>query len=101
MRKHLAEIRAIAADMQDSLDRGELPTIFDANIIEYHAQALAVGVRAAFIASIVGVPERTPEEDRAAQRYLETRRDADGIADVLDDVAPVTCSDRDNRENAA
>lgn len=101
MRKHLAEIKAIAADIEASLDRGELPTVFDANIIEYRAQALAVSVRAAFIESIVGVPERTPEEDKAAQRYLETRRAVDGIADVLDDVATATNSDRDHRHAAA
>ncbi len=37
MRKHLDEIVAIAADMSAALDRGENPTVFDTNIIEYNA----------------------------------------------------------------
>lgn len=74
MRKHLAEIKAIAADIEAALDRGELATIFDANIIEYNAQALAVGIRAAFIESIVAAGERTATEDKAAQQFIETRR---------------------------
>lgn len=84
MRKHLAEIQAIAADVEAALNRGELPTIFDANILEFRAQALAVLVRNAFIGSLVG-HERTPEEDRASQRYIETGRDAASITSVLDE----------------
>lgn len=74
MRKHLAEIEAIASDMRASLDRGELPTVFDANIIEYRAQALATNVRNAFVESLASVPERTAEQDRAAQVFVATRR---------------------------
>lgn len=74
MRKHLAEIEAIASDMRASLDRGELPTIFDANIIEYRAQALATNVRNAFVESLASVPERTAAEDKSSQRFVETRR---------------------------
>ncbi len=101
LRKHLSELQAIATDMQAALDRGETPAVFDANILEFHAQALAVGVRNAFVASLVG-QERTPEEDRAAQRYIETGRDAAGITSVLDDTASAGNSDRDHRpEHAA
>lgn len=100
MRKHLAEIQAIASDMTAALDRGELPTIFDANILEYRAQALAVLIRNAFIASLVEVPSGSAE-DQAAQRFVETGRDAAGITSVLDDTAPVTSSDRDSRPVAA
>ncbi len=74
MRKHLAEIKAIAADIEAALDRGELPTIFDANIIEYRAQALATNVRNAFVESLASVPERTAEQDRSSQLFIETRR---------------------------
>lgn len=101
MRKHLAEIKAIAADIEGALDRGELPTIFDANIIEYRAQALAVSVRSAFVESLASVPERTPAEDKAAQRYIETRRNADGVTALLNDTAPVHSHDRDYRPEAA
>jgi hypothetical protein len=102
MRKHLAEIQAIAVDMTAALDRGELPTIFDANIIEYRAQALAVSVRNAFITGLVEVPSGSAE-DLAAQRYIETRRGADGVAALLDDTEPMHSAERDNRqpENAA
>ncbi len=74
MRKHLAEIQAIATYMTAALDRGDLPMLLDANIIEYRATALAVEVRKAFIDGIVAAGERTPEQDRAAQVYVETRR---------------------------
>lgn len=100
MRKHLAEIQAIAADVEAALNRGELPTVFDANILEFRAQALAVSVRNAFIASLVG-HKRTPEEDRASQRYIETGRAVAGIASVLDDTAGVSNSDRDHRDHVA
>jgi len=100
MRKHLAEIQAIAAEMTAALDRGELPALFDANILEYRAQALAVSVRSAFVESLVGT-ERTPDEDKAAQRYVETGRDDEGVTALLDDTAPVTSSDRDSRPVAA
>jgi hypothetical protein len=72
MRKHLAEIKAIAGDIEAALERGENPTIFDANILEFRAQALAVLIRNAFIASLVEVPSGSAE-DKAAQRYVERR----------------------------
>jgi hypothetical protein len=97
MRKHLAEIQAIAGDVEAALNRGELPTIFDANILEFRAQALAVLIRNAFVASLVG-HERTPEEDRASQRYIETGRDAEGVAVLLDDTEPLHSGLRDNRQ---
>lgn len=72
MRKHLAEIQAIAAEMLESLDGGENPTVFAANIIEFRANALAISVRNAFVESLASVPERTAAEDKEAQRYIET-----------------------------
>jgi len=100
MRKHLAEIQAIATEMQAALDRGELPTIFDANILEYRAKVLAVDVRAAFIATLVEVPSGSAE-DKAAQRYIERERVTAGIAGLLDDTEPVTSNARDQRVVAA
>jgi len=100
MRKHLAEIQAIATEMQESLDRGENPTIFAANIIEFRAHALAASVRNAFVTGLAEVPSGSGE-DNAAQRYIETRRDAEGVTALLDDTAPVTSSDRDSRPVAA
>ena len=95
---NLAELAAVCADMIAAVERGENPTVFDANILEFHAQQAAVKVRNAFIESIVG---RTPEEDRAAQCYLETRRDEEGVAEVIDDSEPSHSGLRDQRESAA
>lgn len=95
-RKHLTELQSSVAEMLATLDRGERIECADANILEARASALAVCVRAAFVRSLVGC-ERTPEEDRAAQRYIETRREADGIAKPLSDEATVHSSNRDSR----
>lgn len=95
-RKHLTELQSSVAEMLATLDRGERIECADVNLLEARASALAVCVRAAFVRSLVGC-ERTPAEDRAAQRYIETRREADGIASVLDDSASAGNADRDHR----
>lgn len=71
LQKELADLARFVAAAQAKVARGELPEMCDARMIRGHASFAEQMIWRAHLDQLRSTPERTPEEDRAAQRYVD------------------------------
>jgi len=71
LQKQLADLARFVSAAQAKLEQGELPEMCDARLIRGSASFAEQMIWRAHLDLIRSVPERTAEEDKAAQRYLD------------------------------
>jgi len=71
LQKQLADLARFVSAAQAKLEQGELPEMCDARLIHGSASYAEQMIWRAHLNLIRSVPERTPEEDKAAQRVIE------------------------------
>ena len=79
---HVEDLVRDSTALLRDMARGQLPTVEAAAELVKHAQTVLAAVEASRVLRFASgqevrldeLPERTPEQDRGAQRYVETRR---------------------------
>lgn len=63
-----------ATALRVTVASGELPMLADARILHRQAECAEYLIELALVDQLRSTPERTPAEDKAAQRYAKTAR---------------------------
>lgn len=101
LRLQLADLIRTAQTIQVAIDEGRCPCVADARILRGQAQCAEHLVEIAYVAGLREVAERTPAEDKAAQRYIpRTDQIEAAVPGLIDDSEPVFSATRDSRRSA-